>query len=179
MFKVFLQMFTHVEFDACNTFQNSRQQHAVGGGRSGLQAGRSGTRTLLLRRHAVETRAECVSALSCWNKQGHPWRSRCLDGSICCSKTCMYLSACLVPSLMCKLPMMPRALTHPCTITHAGVWTVLMTVWMVLFLFGTTSRISKNSLTRGLVRPQDTFPLLASRAQVTRAREAGCDSGCC
>ena len=94
------------------------------GDRSGLQAGRSGTRTLLLRRHAVETRAECVSASSCWNKQRRPWRRPWLDGSTCCSNTCMYLSACVVPSLMCKLPMMPRALTHPRTIIDAGVWTL-------------------------------------------------------
>ena len=58
---------------------------------SGLQAGQSSTRTLLLRSHAVVKRAECGLALSCWNKQGRPWKRRCLDGSMCCSKTCMYL----------------------------------------------------------------------------------------
>ena len=40
------------------------------GDRSGLQAGQSSTRTLLLRSQAVVTRAECGLALSCWNKQG-------------------------------------------------------------------------------------------------------------
>lgn len=29
-----------------------------------------------------------VASLSCWNKHGCPWW--CLDGSMCCSKTCMY-----------------------------------------------------------------------------------------
>ena len=93
------------------------------GDRSGLQAGQSSTCTLLLWSHAVVTCAECGLALSCWNKQGCPWRRRCLDSSICCSKTCMYLSAFMVPSQMCKLPM-PWALTHPHTITDAGFWTL-------------------------------------------------------
>ena len=95
------------------------------GDRSGLQAGQSSTCTLLLWSHAVVTRAECGLALSCWNKQGRPWKRRCLDGNICCSKTCMYLSALMVPSQMCKLPM-PWALIHPHTITDAGFWTLLL-----------------------------------------------------
>lgn len=93
------------------------------GDRSGLPAGQSSTRTLLLRSHAVVTCAECGLALSCWNNQGRPWTRRYLDGSICCSTTCMYLSALMVPSQMCKLPM-PWALTHPHTITDAGFWTL-------------------------------------------------------
>ena len=93
------------------------------GDRSGLQAGQSSTRTLLLRSHAVVKRAECGLALSCWNKQGRPWKRHCLDGSMCCSKTCMYISALMVPSQMCKFPM-PLALTQPHTITDAGFWTL-------------------------------------------------------
>ena len=61
----------------------------------------------------------CGLTLSCWNKLGRPWKRRCLDGSACCSKTCMYLCALMVPSKMCKLPM-PWALTHPHTITDSG-----------------------------------------------------------
>lgn len=44
--------------------------------RSGLRAGHYSTRTLLLRRHAVVTHAECGFALSCWNKQRRPWKRR-------------------------------------------------------------------------------------------------------
>lgn len=69
--------------------------------RSRLQAGQSSTYTLLLQSQAVVTRAECVS-LSCRNKHACSWK-RCLDGSISCSKTWMYLSAFMVPSQMCKL----------------------------------------------------------------------------
>ena len=93
------------------------------GDRSGLQAGQGRTWTLLLRSHAVVTRAECGLALSCWNKQGRPWKRRCLDGSICCSKICMYFSAFMLPSQKCKSPM-PWELMHPHTITDAAFWTL-------------------------------------------------------
>ncbi len=84
------------------------------GKRSGLQAGQFSTRTLLLRSHAVIA-AVCGFELSCWN--------RChLEGSICCSKTFIYLSAFIVPSKTCKLPI-PYALMHPHTIRDAGFWT--------------------------------------------------------
>ncbi len=76
-----------------------RQMFSIGE-RSGLQAGQFSTRTLLLR---------------CWN-------TRCLEGSICCSKTFIYLSAFIVPSKTCKLPI-PYALMHPHTIRDAGFWT--------------------------------------------------------
>ena len=42
--------------------------------RSRLQAGQSGTWTLLLWSHAFGTRAENVFALSCWNKLGRLWK---------------------------------------------------------------------------------------------------------
>ena len=62
------------------------------GDRSGLHAGQYSTRTPLLWSHAVLTCAVCGLALFCWYKQGHPWKRRCLDGSIYCSKTCVYPS---------------------------------------------------------------------------------------
>ncbi len=51
-------------------------------------------------------------ALSCWNTCH-------LEGSICCSITFIYLSAFIVPSKTCKLPI-PYALMHPHTIRDAG-----------------------------------------------------------
>ncbi len=71
------------------------------GERSGLQAGQFSTRTLLLRNHAVGIAAVCGFALSCWNTQGLTWNRRHLEGSICCSKTFIYLSAFIVPSKTC------------------------------------------------------------------------------
>ncbi len=52
-------------------------------------AGQFITRTLLLRSHAVVIAAVCGFALSCWNR-------RRLEGSICWSKTFIYLSAFIV-----------------------------------------------------------------------------------
>ncbi len=78
-------------------------------------AGQFSTWTLLLRSHAVVIAAVCGFALSCWN-------TRHLEGSICCSKTFIYLSAFIVPSKTCKLPI-PYALLHPHTIRDAGFWT--------------------------------------------------------
>ncbi len=75
--------------------------------RSGLQD--------LLRSHAVVIAAVCGFALSCWNAQGLPWNWHRLEGSICCSKTFIYLSAFIVPSKTCKLPI-PYALMYPHTI---------------------------------------------------------------
>ncbi len=91
-----------------------RQMFSIGE-RSGLQAGQFSTPTLLLRSHAVVLAAVCGFALSCWN-------TRRLGGSICCSKTFIYLSAFIVPSNTCKLPI-PYALMHPHTIRDAGFWT--------------------------------------------------------
>ncbi len=85
------------------------------GERSGLQAGQFSTCTLLLWSHAVVIAAVCGFALSCWNTHH-------LDGSICCSKNLIYLSAFIVPSKTCKLPI-PYALMHPHTIRDAGFWT--------------------------------------------------------
>ncbi len=80
-----------------------RQMFSIGE-RSGLQAGQFSTWTLLLQSHAVVIAAVCGYALSCWNTQGLLWNRRRLEGSICCSKTFIYLSAFIVPSETCKLP---------------------------------------------------------------------------
>ncbi len=80
-----------------------------------LQAGQFSTQTLLLRSHAVVIAVVCGFALSCWN-------TRHLEGSICCSKIFIYLSAFIVSSKTCKLPI-PYALMHPHTIRDAGFWT--------------------------------------------------------
>ncbi len=98
-----------------------RQMFSIGE-RSGLQAGQFSTRTLLLRSHAVVIATVCGFALSCWNKQGLPWNRRHLEGRICCSKTFIYISAFIVPSKTCKLPI-PYAFMHPHTIRDAGFWT--------------------------------------------------------
>ncbi len=74
------------------------------GERSGLKAGQLSTRTLLLRSHAVVIAAVCGLALSSWNTQGLPWNWCHLEGSICCSKTFIYLSAFIVPYKTCKIP---------------------------------------------------------------------------
>ncbi len=91
------------------------------GERSGLQAGQFSTRTLLLRSHAVLIAVVCGFALSCWNTQGLPWNKRLLEGSICCSKTFIYLSAFIVLTKTCKLPIM-YVLMHHHTIRDAGFW---------------------------------------------------------
>jgi len=92
------------------------------GERSGLQAGQFSTWTLLRLSHAVVIATVCSFALSCWNTQGLPWNRRRLEGSKCCFKTFIYLSAFIVPSKTCKLPI-PYALMHPHTIRDAGFWT--------------------------------------------------------
>jgi len=76
--------------------------------------GQFSTRTLLRRSHAVVIAALCGFALSCWITQGLPWSRSRLEGNICCSKTFIYLSAFIVPSKTCKLPI-PFALMHPHT----------------------------------------------------------------
>ncbi len=85
------------------------------GERSGLQAGQFSIWTLLLRSPAVVIAAVYGFALSCWNR-------RRLEGSMCCSKPFIYLSAFIVPSKTCKLPT-PFALMPPHTIRDAGFWT--------------------------------------------------------
>ncbi len=75
-----------------------------------------------LQSHAVVIATVCGFALSCWNTQGLPWNRRHLEGSIFCSKTFIYLSAFIVPSKTCKLPI-PYARMHPHTIRDAGFWT--------------------------------------------------------
>ncbi len=91
------------------------------GERCGLQASQFSTRTLL-RNHAFVIAAVCGFALSCWNTQGLPWNRRRLEGSICCSKTFIYLPAFIVPSKTFKLPI-PYALMQPHTIRDAGFCT--------------------------------------------------------
>ncbi len=77
---------------------------------SGLQVGQFSTWTLLLWSHAVIIAAVCAFALSCWNTHH-------LEGSICCSKTFIYLSAFIVPYKTRKLPI-------PCAQwqKHANDW---------------------------------------------------------
>ncbi len=106
----------------CRIFLFMMRQMFSMGERSGLQAGHFSTRILLLRSHDVVIDAVCGLALSCWKMQGLPWKRRRLDGSICCSRTWIYLSALMVPFQMCKLPM-PHALMQPHTIRDAGFWT--------------------------------------------------------
>ncbi len=92
------------------------------GEKSELQVGQFSTRTLLVQSHAVVIAAVCGFAFSCWNTQGIPWNRRRLEGSICCVKTFVYLSAFIVPSKACKLPIL-YALMHPHFIRDAGFWT--------------------------------------------------------
>ncbi len=106
----------------CRIFLFMMRQMFSMGERSGLQAGHFSTRILLLRSHDVVIDAVCGLALSCWKMQGLPWKRRRLDGSICCSRTWIYLSALMVSFQMCKLPM-PHALMQPHTIRDAGFWT--------------------------------------------------------
>ncbi len=80
------------------------------------------TRTLLLQSHAVLIAAVCGFALSCWNTQGLPWNRPHLEGSICYSKTFIYLSAFIVPSKTWKLPI-PYAIMHHHAIRDAGFFT--------------------------------------------------------
>ncbi len=73
------------------------------------------------------TKPCCCNSCSMWFcivllKYCLPWNRRRLEGSICCSKTFIYLSAFIVPSKTCKLPI-PYALMHPHTIRAAGFWT--------------------------------------------------------
>ncbi len=81
-----------------------RQIFSVGE-RSGLQADQFSTRTLLIGSHAVVIAAVCGLALSSRNTQGLPWNRHHVEGSTCCSKTFVYLSAFIVPSKTCKLPL--------------------------------------------------------------------------
>ncbi len=79
------------------------------GERSGLQAGHFSTR-ILLRSHDVVIDAVCGLALSCWKMQGLSWKRRRLDGSICCSRTWIYLSALMSLSRCVSCP----CHTHSC-----------------------------------------------------------------
>ncbi len=98
-----------------------RQMFSIGE-RSGLQAGKFSTRTLLLRSHAVVIAAVCGFALSCWNTQGPPWNRRHLEGSTCWSKTFIYLSA--FHSAFQNMQAAHTVCTYaPHTIRDAGCWT--------------------------------------------------------
>ncbi len=99
----------------------------------------------------------CGFALSCWNTQGLPWNTRHLEGSICCSKTFIYLSAFIVPSKTCKLPI-PYALMHPHTFRDAGFWTER---WL-------HARRSPSSLARRTRRPW--FPTRMSNLDMSDHR---------
>ncbi len=94
------------------------------GYRSGLQAGQFSTRTLLIGSHAVVIAAVCGLALSSRNTQGLPWNRHHVEGSTCCSKIFVYLSAFIVPSKTCKLPL-PYA---PCSL-RTEISTVFWIFW--------------------------------------------------
>ncbi len=125
-------------------------------GANGLQAGQFSTWTLLLRSHAVLIATVCGFALSCWNTQGLPWNRRRLEGSICFSKTFIYLSAFIVHSKTCKLSI-PYALMHPTY--HQRCWLLNwteITRWKLSLLFSpedTASVISNKNVKFGLVWP--------------------------
>ncbi len=74
------------------------------------------------------TKPCCCNSRSMWFcivllKYTRPsWNRRYLEGSICYSKTFIYLSAFIVPSKTCKLPI-PYAHMHRHTIRDAGFWT--------------------------------------------------------
>ncbi len=82
-----------------------------------------------------------------------------LEGSICCSKTFIYLSAFIVPSKTCKLPI-PYAIMHP---IYQRCWLLnwsLITRWKVSLLFSpedTASLISDKNVQFGLILPWNTF----------------------
>ena len=67
---------------------------------------------LKLRKGTVEDSSRAaVMALSGWNMQRLPWESRCLRGSMCCSKTTVYFSALTEVFQMWKLPTPSRMQT--------------------------------------------------------------------
>ncbi|CAJ1066014.1 Hypothetical predicted protein [Xyrichtys novacula] len=68
---------------------------------SGVQTGHFNSQ-VLLQTHAVVICTECNSVLSCCNIQSLSFkRNFNLDGSRCCSKTCLYYSAQTDPAKMC------------------------------------------------------------------------------
>ncbi len=94
--------------------------------------------SLQVNRFSVLIAAVCGFALSYWNTQGLLWNRRHLEGSICCSKTFIYLSAFIVSSKTCKLPIpygIPYALAPP---YNQRCWLLnltLMTHWKFFLLF--------------------------------------------
>ena len=153
------------------------------GDRSGLQAGQSSTRTLLLRSHAVVKRAECGLALSCWNKQGQSMK-----------KTLLGWQHVLLQNLYVPFSIngaftdvqVPHATGTNTAPYHHRCWLLnfaSITVRMVLFLFGpedTTSTFSKNNLKCRLVRPTEHFSTWhQSISNELGPREVDGVSGCC
>jgi len=68
----------------------------------GLQAGQSSTQCLLFLSHAIVIAAvklQLSSVLMCLDMQDLSWKRHCLDGSTCCFKTYMCLSAWMALSL--------------------------------------------------------------------------------
>lgn len=90
--------------------------------------------------------AVCSSASSWWNMQGLPWK-RCLDKSMCYSKTCIYLLALIMPFQICKAPIQRCSLLN---------W-LLITCRMVPFLFRLENKMSiffsRNNLKLLLIWP--------------------------
>ncbi len=92
--------------------------------------------------------AVCGFALSC----GY---TRCLEGSICCSKTFIYLSAFIVPSKTCKLPI-TYALMNSIPSEMLAFELNADDSWKVSLLFSpedTASVISNKNVKFGLVWP--------------------------
>ncbi len=114
------------------------------GERSGLQTGQFSTRTLLLWSHAVVIAAVCGFTLSCWN-------TRHLEGSICCSKTFIYLLAFIVPSKTCKLYAPYRInVCNPIPSEMLDLNWALMTHWKVSLFFS----------------PEDTASVICQECQI-------------
>lgn len=97
----------------------------------------------------------------CGNMQGLHLKRRRLDGSICCSKTWIYLSALMVPFQMCK-PLIPYELMPPhhqrCRLLN---WALIRSQKVPL-LFSSeeaTPIIAKKNVKFWFFLPQNRFPL--------------------
>ncbi len=110
------------------------------GDRSGLQAGQSSTRTLFLRSQDFVMCAECGFALSCWNMHGRPWK-----------RLSSWRQHIVLQNLY-VLFSINGAITEVQVTFAKGHWhnpyhdrpwlldLLLVTVWMILFFFGPSTR---------------------------------------
>lgn len=124
----------------CCIFNFMTHQMFSVGERSALQAGQFITRTLLLQSHAVAIAALCDLALPCWNMQDLACKTQHLGGSICCSKTCTYLSALMAHFHIWKMPI-PKALKHFHTIRDSGFSNLMLTTNWIVLLSSLLSRL--------------------------------------